>query len=80
MQNKGKNKKKLNLFLPGFKSKGPQRWRQAGTLATASPLLFTNYLLNNNNYYSLFPWPCKWPDVIQKNFSKMRMIGEVLFS
>ena len=45
MQNKGKNKKKLNLFLPGFKSKGPQRWRQAGTLATASPLLFTNYLL-----------------------------------
>ena len=45
MQNKGKNKKKLNLFLPGFKSKGPQRWRQAGTLATATPLLFTNYLL-----------------------------------
>ena len=45
MQNKGKNKKKLNLFLPGFKSKDPQRWRQAGTLATATPLLFTNYLL-----------------------------------
>lgn len=72
MQNEGKNKKKLNLFLPGFKSKGPQRWRQAGTLATAT--------VNNNNYYSLFPWPCKWPDVIQKNFSKMRMIAEVLFS
>ena len=45
MQSKGKNKKKINLSFPGLKSRGPQRWRQAGTLATASPLLFSNYLL-----------------------------------